>query len=323
MRAHLVVLPAFAAWALLLSGCAYVGDTLPPSLKIPVRITTLHAIERGDRLVVDFDAPDVTTDGAVLKKLLGCDLRAGPAGPGWEAGSRRIDTAVTAPGPVHVEAPVDGWVGQEIAIRARTAARRGRFSEWSEPVVLRIVPPLEPPHVTAEAAPAGVRLFWSAAPSAEYRVYRAAEGGQSALIATVKTPEFLDAQAQFGRRYEYTVQSFVASGTSEAQSRPSGVVAITPVDRFPPATPSSLSATAGVSTIELSWTPDTEADLMGYYVYRALGDAPLVRLGGLLDTPAYTDRAVESGKEYRYAVSAIDQSGNESPQSSPVKVSAP
>ena len=40
--------------------------------------------------------------------------------------------------------------------------------------------------------------------------------------------------------------------------------------------------------------------------------APFPEVGDLVETPAYSDHAVESGKRYRYAVSAVDQLGNES-----------
>jgi fibronectin type 3 domain-containing protein len=39
--------------------------------------------------------------------------------------------------------------------------------------------------------------------------------------------------------------------------------------------------------------------------------------------PSYSDRKVEHGKTYRYAVAAVDQAGNESPRSAAIDVAMP
>ena len=39
----------------------------------------------------------------------------------------------------------------------------------------------------------------------------------------------------------------------------------------------------------------------------------------MITIPSYSDHQVEHGKTYRYAVSAIDKSGNESARSGPVE----
>jgi fibronectin type 3 domain-containing protein len=158
----------------------------------------------------------------------------------------------------------------------------------------------------------------------EYRVLKQGPAEQKPEVAaTVKTPEYIDNRAVFGQTYQYSVQAFIKSGSTEAQSALSEPVSITPEDRFPPAVPSGVGASRGISSIELSWDPVPDTDLRGYYVYRAAGDGALQRLGELLIAPAYSDRAVESGRKYRYAISAIDRAGNESAQSSTVEATAP
>ena len=112
------------------------------------------------------------------------------------------------------------------------------------------------------------------------------------------------------------------AGDAEAESAVSKPVAVAYIDRFPPAVPAGLTAVAGVGSIQLVWNPDTDPDLKGYYMFRSAGDQPFARLGELLDSPSYTDRAIEGGQRYRYAVSAIDQSGNESARSAPLEVIA-
>jgi fibronectin type 3 domain-containing protein len=54
-----------------------------------------------------------------------------------------------------------------------------------------------------------------------------------------------------------------------------------------------------------------------------VGDGPFERLPDTQELPTYSDRKVESGKAYRYAVSAIKRNGFESPMSGPVEASPP
>ncbi len=308
----------------MLAGCAYVRPPKPPTLGFPVKTVELSAVERGTDLVIDFVAPAAAVDQAVLKTLDRIDLRAGPEGPNWEATARRIETPANRPGPVHVQVPAASWVGQSIEIRVRASGKHDRFSEWSDPVRFKVVPPLPKPVLKVEEAPHAVGLSWPASPGAEYRVYRLAQSeSKPALVASVKSGEYADTQIQYGRAYEYTVQAFVAGGNSEAESEPSEPVAITPEGRFPPAVPEGLAAVAGVSSIEVSWNPDGEPDLRGYYLYRSVNGGPFEKIGDALATPAYSDRAVESGKRYRYQVSAVGQRGHESAKAPVVEMVAP
>ena len=252
------------------------------------------------------------------------DLRCGPATPQWEQTARRIEVATTQPGPVHVESPARDWTGQAVELRVRASGKPGRVGAWSNAVRLHVIPPLEQPVVKAEAVAEGVRLTWTASSGAQYRIYRQAPlEPKPGLLATAQRPEYTDPQTQYGKTYQYSVEAFVPSGDSESRSEISQTAAITPEDHFPPAVPGGLAALAGVSTIELSWNPDSDPDLRGYYVYRSTAGGPFSRVGDLVETPAYSDRAVESGKRYSYSVSAVDQLGNESARAAAVEMVAP
>ena len=98
---------------------------------------------------------------------------------------------------------------------------------------------------------------------------------------------------------------------------------ITPRDIFPPAVPAGLTASAGVGSVELAWERNTEPDFKEYRVFRAEGDGAFNQIAAGLDAPSYSDHAVESGKRYRYRISAVDQNGNVSEPSSPVEVTVP
>jgi fibronectin type 3 domain-containing protein len=100
-------------------------------------------------------------------------------------------------------------------------------------------------------------------------------------------------------------------------------------DTFPPKAPTGLATIPGetealngssaISYIDLSWEPNSEPDLAGYFVYRQLarpnGDpqGPLGKMTPLpIAAPAYRDVAVAPGQRYIYFVTAVDASGNES-----------
>jgi hypothetical protein len=92
-------------------------------------------------------------------------------------------------------------------------------------------------------------------------------------------------------------------------------------DIFPPAVPSVLEAVASGTGqkpfIDLTWTPDVDPDLEGYNIYRQeQGTGNWVKLNSHpVKTPAYRDEAVQRGKTYSYAVSAVDARRNESGKS--------
>jgi hypothetical protein len=94
-----------------------------------------------------------------------------------------------------------------------------------------------------------------------------------------------------------------------------------PVDAAPPSTPLGLQGsvqTAG-KVILIGWRANPDADLMGYNVYRAVhGTNAWQRLNGqLVLQPSFVDEALPTDANgiVDYAVTAVDQSGNESGRS--------
>ena len=116
----------------------------------------------------------------------------------------------------------------------------------------------------------------------------------------------------------------VTGDEMELRSPASSPVTIAMRDTFPPHPPSGLEAVPGGATaadrsIDLSWTPDTDADLAGYFVYRQEVDPKGVVTGTVtrLNTtpvvgPAYRDQTALAGHRYAYRVTAVDTAGNES-----------
>jgi fibronectin type 3 domain-containing protein len=293
-----------AVVAAALTGCGYVGDPLPPALNIPQPIHDLRVLQRGDELVLDFTAPSLTTEAVGITSFAGAEV---------QVGEKTLEAAVPKPGaPGHIELPAREWVGQEVGVRVVLAGPKGRRSQPSNMVVLRITEPLRvPASVKAEPHPEGVRLSWSPSGDAnlKYRVTRVPDA-----TATVDKPEFIDKAVELGKEYKYSVVAI--SPTAESLS--SDEVSVVPKDIFPPAAPTNLTAIAGLNTIELAWERSTEADLKNYRVYR--NDQ---LLAADVDAPAFSDKQVQSGQKYLYSITAVDQTGLESARSAPIEITAP
>jgi fibronectin type 3 domain-containing protein len=153
------------------------------------------------------------------------------------------------------------------------------------------------------------------------KVYRKAQTEENETLAgTSAGPEFLDAGAVFGTAYVYRAQRAVAARDREAASEFSAPVSITPVDTFAPAVPAGLIVQAGIGGVEIAWDRNQESDLRGYQVWRADGPGPMQRMGEAVATASFSDKSVTAGTRYRYAVSAIDLSGNESKPCEPAEV---
>jgi hypothetical protein len=318
------------AATLLAGGCGYVGDPLPPLANVPARVTDLAAVQRDGRIVAQFTVPQLTTEKRPIRGPLKFDLRIGAVSPpfnadAWAAQAREIGPVAVENGIARCEIPSAQWTGREIALAVRVSGGNGKESSWSDHSFLTVVPPPETPaNLRAEATAEGVRLTWTAR-GGRFRVFRRpADSGPYVPVATVAKPEWIDAAVEYGTAYSYLVQTIVEIGNNkEAESDPSAAVAVTPVDKFPPAAPTGLRAAAAPSSVELAWERNTEPDLAGYRIYRAEPGGDWRKLADASQVPRYPDRDIAPGRAYRYAVTAVDQAGNESGRSETVEVVVP
>lgn len=150
----------------------------------------------------------------------------------------------------------------------------------------------------------------------------------------------LDLTVRTGETYVYAAQRIrsltLAGQHLEIRTSPSPPVTLTIQDTFPPPAPTGLAAIPGSAatkpnappqpSIDLSWQPVPEPDLAGYLVYRHSADSA-AKPTRLTQTPiltsAFSDLTATPGQRYTYHVTAVDQSGNESPPSEEVQETLP
>jgi hypothetical protein len=314
----------------LLAGCGSIGEPLYPALRIPLRVIDFAVVERGANIDFDFTIAPLTTEGVPLKEIGSVDLRVGP-GPApsigantdeWLKTATRVDVPTPdKPGPVRAEFPAANFIDKDVVVAVRLTNPKGRDAGWSDFKTLRVEQPLGTPadfHVAATAK--GVELTWRAPAPGEFRIFRKSEQQPRPVqLATATESPYVDISAEYGKTYQYSVQSM----RGKVESDVAGPETITPIDTFAPEVPSGLTASVGLGAVELAWTRNTEPDLKEYRIFRSEEGGPFVEIARGLDAPTYSDHGIQSGKHYRYQVSAIDQIGNESAPSAPVEISAP
>ena len=318
-----------AAGALLISSCAYVGEPLPPALNIPRPVTALAVEQVGGKVSVSFVLPVLTTEELTLG-IGAIELRAGVVDPGaWPGDARSVPVIRDADGKT-ASGAVDSaaWTGKQIHSGVRVQSKQGKWSAWSPLAALDVVNPLVTPEdIKAEAAPEGARIHWRAIrrKGVSVRVERRSGAGPAFVETAMvdNAAEWIDKQARFGEERQYRITAVAGKARSEIFTTP----AFTPVDRFAPGVPANVSAVAGLGSIELTWDRPGESDLAGFRIYRATGaSTEWTRLGSTAQPVAaanFSDRMIQPGTAYRYAVTSVDQAGNESARTEPVEITAP
>jgi fibronectin type 3 domain-containing protein len=139
--------------------------------------------------------------------------------------------------------------------------------------------------------------------------------GDSDFRKYIRVPEL-------GREYEFWVEALDYSGQSSGKGE---VIRMVVKDNVPPAIISNVEARANENYKgEISWPVSTDLDLAGYRIYAARGEEDdYTLLTDSLLPPLqsfYIHEQAEPGTQYRYAVTAVDNYGNEGPLSNPANV---
>lgn len=191
------------------------------------------------------------------------------------------------------------------------------------------LPPSAP--IGVAAVPSGETniLSWVAANDFEtgviaYRIYRGTTSANKTLLGEVGTAEpliYTDSATLPQTTYYYQISA--VNGTSLEGPRSATVFATT--GNTPPEMPEGLTPNLSNGQVSLDWSDDPEADLAGYFIYRATDPAgPFVRLNSVpVPQSTFTTNGLVEGVTYYFRVTAVDTAGNESAPSATVVVVVP
>src|SRR3954469_3847788 len=345
-----------SAAAALLIGCGQPGVPQPPSLHLPVPVKDLRATRVGEKARLAGPVPYETTDREAIRKPgmmrvcrtltaqdeCGKNLGEVPAKQGAEL-SREDHPLVASFTDMLTPELHEKPLAQAIyTIEALNDS--GKSAGFGNRVDVPLVPTTAPPHaVTATVEADGVHIHippqaMQSEPDARiqywYQVTRTnvpAGNGTPDLIGeapAIGDVNVLDRGIEWEKQYAYIVTPITWVETQPNGKRLYSVPgeSATPFevathDVFPPAVPTGLQAvySAGEQkTIDLTWAPNTDADLTGYNVYRG-GQKVNTEL---VKTPTYRDPVSAPGS-YTYSVTAVDLRGNESAKSATASEKAP
>jgi hypothetical protein len=261
------------------SSCATIGPPQPPSLQLPKPPTEFHATRKGDKVLLTWTIPTLTTDRqgvralgptricrGLEKVLTSCATPVGEAAPPQNMAEIRKSTAKkvttsytdTLPSELERDNPL-GHVTYAVEVRNPS----GRSAGLSNQVQIPLVPTLPPPQdFNARVTGDGVELTWTGYPLSLadqqparyfYRVYRRPEGSQQQVLvgqlplADDPHPSLVDQSFEWEKTYYYhatTLSVITPSGAPEIQVEGDDTpeVQVFAHDTFPPAVPTGLQA---------------------------------------------------------------------------------
>ncbi len=155
-----------------------------------------------------------------------------------------------------------------------------------------------------------------------YRRYSAGPGREERdFLPQVEKPlladSFIDKNVRNPGEYQYFV---TALRGSQVESSPSQVISFTLESGFPPDPPANLVIFQASDHLFLNWRALPESSFSHYRVYRRRSAADQFELlADQVRENLYRDRSVRPGQSFEYALSAVDENGNESELSSAVR----
>jgi len=351
-------LPLIVSSLIALASCGKKGPIEPPLVRVPQAVEDLVLIQRGAAFLLTWTNPTAYVDGNPLDEVTEVEIwmikedRKAETGPKtWTAEEfeskaellARISKdqfapllprdATTKAKLVHSHALAGEDIGQKVlTFSVRVRDLKKRVSGFAVPSSLEaLTPPFPPRNVRGVVFEDHIQVSWESpeqaskeAPSSKtagFNVYKLdGENPTSPLnSAPLKTTEFRDKDFSFGRTYRYFVRA-VLETTPPVESEDSETAEVIAKDVFPPAPPFGLTAIGGPGFIALSWEAGGESDLTGYTVWRReVGKGDFVLVASLPATDSsFSDSKVEKGRNYEYAMTALDGAGNESRKSAAV-----
>jgi hypothetical protein len=343
----------------LLCGCGTPGAPQPPSLNLATPVTDLRAERSGNEVRLTWTPPRETTDGATFRhhgptKICRamnvphtdhCDEVASlPPAP------RNAKTATASDSLPSQSGSADDYATYSVQVendRGRSAGLSNQvqvpaapISTVNDPITARVA--ADAVIVSAPITTNGIGVpqslqFRRREANAPQEITVASAPLEIDSVGQVKPIELRDETFAWEKTYTYrvvlTATAKLPNGPVSFEGSSSQPVSVIAHDIFPPAVPTGVQAVYSGSfagqqaSLDLTWNPDTDRDLVGYFVFRRRGDEPVSAARKLnqqpIIAPAYRDADIQPGNTYFYSVSAIDQRGNESARSEEASESVP
>lgn len=343
-----------------LGGCGKKGPIVAPERRLPNPPAEMHASVEERAVVVTWTNPRARVDNtrmrdlAIVRLFRREEAPDAPPKPAMLSGDRVVGyeeivrIALDAPPPAGAQVQggtvtvTDGKglsFGHRYVYVATAEDSTGRSSAPSQRLAVTFLAgPAAPPGLAAQPGDKEVRLRWEAPVSfldgapvtgeLRYVVLRAA--GEGALAAVTPAPiagaTFTDTGLQNETTYRYAVRAIRVDPAGMASGPVSAAVDATPENTRPPSPPTRLLAIPVAGSVRLAWNPSPEEDVALYAVYRAEGAGAFARIATTQPIATiYSDTDVQSGRTYRYVVTAVNRSrqANESARSNEVSVTVP
>ncbi|MDG6225382.1 MAG: SBBP repeat-containing protein [Candidatus Thermoplasmatota archaeon] len=183
--------------------------------------------------------------------------------------------------------------------------------------------PGKPLSLVASGGDRNVSLTWlppisnGGSPLIEYMLHRGETSSSMELITELPPDkmEYTDLGLENGVTYYYQIWCRNSVGASIGSDLAFAIPATIPQP------PSSISAIAGNSFVEITWGPTDDAGgstVKKTILYRGLNESDVKKIADLdMTSGTYNDRSVENGVEYHYRLSCVNSLG-EGPLSIPV-----
>jgi hypothetical protein len=322
---RLGIVALIAAALFILPACGVKTHPYPESVTLPGKVLDLKGeLDSEGNLILTWKAPEENIAGRPLRSLLYFEVRS--------ADYAREDFCSGCPSffhkvaEVHAQPSLPGLLINPGPYRYQSTLRQGRvyrfqvagFSErgavhaeaWSEVTVYAIGSPGELSGFRASLDDRAVRLTFDRVGSDEEVEIERREGKDPFRQLPEVGASVTDLDVQYGHTYFYRGRKVLVRGEGRAPGPWSREISVSVEDTLPPRPVGYLDASLAEGGIVLKWESlGVEDDIKGYHVYRRIGeDGSFVRLGGLVEGTGYLDRDVRPGVDYRYQVTAVDNS---------------